>query len=140
MSWTDRWREEPRPRGKAELAKFGVVMATAFGLLGALLLWRGRPAGDYLLWIGGGFLGLAVVAPVALGPVERAWLWVGERLGRVMTAIIVALTYFLVITPIGLIRRVVSGDTLGLKPDRSALSHWVPVERDGPASRPTKPF
>lgn len=140
MSWTERWESVAAPRTAAQAARFGFVMAVALGLLGGLLIWKGLPAGRFLLGAGVAFLVLASVAPRTLEPIERGWLWFGERMSRVTTALILGLMYFLVITPIGLLKRAISGDSLGLKPDRSARTHWVPVEPDGPGTRPTKPF
>jgi hypothetical protein len=140
MNWTDRWRAQPKPRAASDLRKFGFVMAVAFGLIGGLMLWRGRAPAPYLIGLAGAFALFAVVVPAALRPVERGWLWLGERIGRVMTTVIVGLMYFLVVTPIGLVKRLVSGDSMGLKLDRAAPSHWLPVDPAGPASRPNKPF
>ncbi len=83
---------------------------------------------------------LGLVAPRLLGPVERLWMAIAEVMGAVVTRIILALTFFLVITPVGIAVRLISGDRFGKRFDPQAESYWVPVELDGPASRPDKPF
>jgi hypothetical protein len=125
---------------RRELRRFGYTMAVALALLAALLLWRHRPAWPY---IGGGaalFALLGTVAPQLLRPVEKAWMILAGWLSVVMTYVVLTLAFFLVVTPLGLLRRVGRRDPLQLRLDRSATSYWVPVEPDGPGTRPDRPY
>ena len=122
------------------LRKFGFVMAVAFGIFGALFLWRDKPWGIYTLYAAAAFLGLGLVAPRLLAPIEKAWMALARVLQTVMTALILTLTFFLVMTPMGLLVRLTGKDLLGMKGDPEIESYWVPVEQDGPASRPDKPY
>lgn len=124
----------------SELRKFGLVMAAAFGLLGAFFIWRERAWAVWLFWPASAFLMLALTAPTLLRPVERVWMAVGEVVGAVVTRIILTLTFYFVITPVGLAVRLFSGDRFGKRFDPEAESYWVPVELDGPATRPEKPY
>jgi len=123
-----------------QLRKFGTVMAVAFTVLGALLLWRGREWAQYLLYTGGAFLALGLVAPKVLGPIERVWMKLALLLGTVMTTVILTLTFFLLMTPMGLLLRLLGKDLLGMRGDPELETYWVPVEEDGPCSRPDKPY
>jgi hypothetical protein len=44
------------------------------------------------------------------------------------------------VTPIGLLRRLFAKDAMTRKFDGDATSYWVPVDPDGPTSRPDKPY
>jgi len=123
-----------------ELRKFGLVMAVAFGIFGALFVWREKPWGIYTLYVAAAFLVLGLVAPKLLGPIEKAWMALARVLQTVMTAIILTLMFFLVMTPIGLFIRLTGKDLLDMKGDPEIESYWVPVEHDGPATRPDKPY
>lgn len=123
-----------------ELRKFGFVMAVAFGIFGALFVWRDKPWGMYTLYVAGAFLALALIAPRALGPIEKGWMALARVLQTVMTAVILTLTFFLVMTPMGLLLRLAGKDLLGMKGDPSIETYWEPVDPDGPASRPDKPY
>ena len=125
---------------RRELRRFGLVMAAALGVLAAFLLWRHRPAWPYVAGAAGAFAALGVAAPGLLRPVERAWMTLAGWLSVVMTYVMLTLTFFLVVTPLGLMRRLGGRDPLHLKLDRNAASYWVPVEPDGPASRPDRPY
>lgn len=146
---TTRWIPAPpgvpprRPGDRktgAELRKFGWVMATALAALTALAWWHGAGWWAWAAGIGALFLAVGTVLPRALGPVERLWMRIAGALAVVMTTLVLTLTYYLVITPIGLLMRLLGMDQLGLRLDRDADSYWVSAEPDGPGTRPRHPF
>jgi hypothetical protein len=122
------------------LRRFAIVMAVAFAALGALLLWRGREWGDVFFYVAAFFLLSGLIAPRQLAPIERVWMKLAHLLGTVMTAVILTLTFFLVITPMGIVLRLIGKDLLGMRGDPDIATYWVPVEEDGPCSRPDKPY
>ncbi|MFH1573458.1 MAG: hypothetical protein ABIG68_05710 [Acidobacteriota bacterium] len=75
---------------------------------------------------------------VQSGHDERAWIWFDEVTAAVMRRVILVLTYRPVVTPLGLLRRLLGPDSLRLQFDRTANTYWVKVEEDGPCSRPDK--
>jgi hypothetical protein len=83
---------------------------------------------------------VGLTRPTWLAPIERWWMAFAEVLGRVVTVIILTLTFFVVMTPIGWLKRVFSGDTLGLTSDPKIRTYWIEVDPDGPTSRPDRPF
>jgi hypothetical protein len=76
----------------------------------------------------------AVTRPAMLDPIARRWLALAEVMARVVTPLLLALVYFLIVTPMGLLRR-----TLGKSPfvrDPRADSYWIPsMPRDAAARR-----
>lgn len=88
---------------------FALTLTGGFLFLAAVGLWRGA---DILLAVS---LSMAVISLLAallvpghLTRVNKAWLKIGEAIGRVTTPVLMALIYYLVVTPIALIRRAVS--------------------------------
>jgi len=140
--WLDLEPEKSLDSGRRRVAlrTFGFVMAGATALLSGYFLWRGHAGASWIAAISGVFLFTALHAPRRLEPVERVWLAVGEALGTVVTRLVLTLAYYVVITPIGLAFRTFSRDTFGKRPDVTLTTYWVPVEPEGPASRPDKPF
>ena len=124
----------------SELRRFGLVMAAGLTVLGLLLLWRSRLAGPYLLAAGALFLLVGLTYPRLLSPLERAWMRLARALSVVMTRVVLTLTFYLLITPVGLLMRLFGGHTLGLRFEPERESYWIPVEPDGPGGRPDKPF
>jgi hypothetical protein len=123
-----------------ELRMFGLLMASPLAGLGALLVWRSRAAGPWLLGLAAVFALLALLHPRPLAPVRKAWMRMAQVLSSVMTTVLLILTFFLVLTPIGLLVRAMRKDLLHLRINKGIDSYWVPVEREGPASRPNEPY
>jgi hypothetical protein len=93
--------------------KFALTLAIAFGVLAGVTRWREHPRAMLVF----GALALAfalggLLVPGKLGPVYRAWMGLAHAISKVTTPIFMGLVYFLVITPIGAIRRIVGGNPL----------------------------
>lgn len=131
----------PKVKTVRELRKFAAIMTVIPGLFAALAWYRHR---ELVCAIVGGiaffFLIAGIIAPRALAPVERGWLWIGEAIGKVVTPIILVLAYLLVITPMGVLVRLMGKDLLEVRIDRSRQSYWKEVEKDGPGTRPFLPY
>ncbi len=123
-----------------ELRKFGLVMTVPLAIIGLLMLWRGKPAAPYFLGLAVFFLVTGLAVPMILAPIEKVWMSLAKVLSVIVTHIILTLTFYLVITPMGLLMRLLRKDLLQLKaaPDRS--SFWIKVDPDGPCSRVDKPY
>ena len=113
----------------AEGRRFGLTVGGAFLVLSAIVWWRGHPVTLAIF----GSLGLALVLaglviPSHLGPVERAWMRLAHAISRVTTPIVMGVIYYVVVTPIGILRR-----TVGQNP-MTHLEHehsfWVSRPRE----------
>ena len=127
-------------KSDGELRRFSLIMALGFGILGGLLIWRARQAGPYIAGLAALFLLSGLAWPRALAPVERGWMAFSRVLSVISTYVILTIMFFLVITPIGLLLRLVGKDLLQTRLDRKRDSYWVAVDPDGPCSRPDKPY
>jgi hypothetical protein len=66
-----------------------------------------------VLWtIGGLLVAGGLLIPGSLGPVQRAWMRLAVAMSRVTTPIIMGLIYFILFTPIGLVRRMMGKNAL----------------------------
>ncbi len=110
--------------------KFGFTLGSAFVVL-ALVIFalRGLSVGVQILGIIGSVLLLAALTiPTRLGPVERVWMAFGHLISRVTSPIFLAILYFLVITPTGLLRRAFGHNALRRNPGDAGLAPggtWV---------------
>ena len=108
-----------------EARRFGLVVGAAFLVLAALVWWRGRPVTSRVFWgLGAALIACGIVLPRALVPVHRVWMGMALAISKVTTPILLGAIYFLIISPIGLIRRVFGRD--GLKPKQTSGGFWVP--------------
>ena len=98
--------------------KFALTLAIAFGVLAAIGLWRGRQGVAAVFGaIGAAFLIGALIFPGRLEPVERAWMKLALLISKVTTPIFMGIVYFLILAPIGLIRRTAGSNPLIHKAD-----------------------
>lgn len=115
-------------------------MAFVSLLIGTVLLLYDRPAWPYILAVAAFFLGCGLLFPRLLIPVEWLWMKLAFILGYIMTRIILTVAFYLVITPIGLLRQLFGKDPLKLKLDKKVESYWTPVDPEGPVNRPEKMY
>ena len=114
----------------ASLRKFGLTMGVAFAVFGGLFFWRGHASAPYLFLIAGLFLILAAVLPKALKPVQKLWMALAIVLGWFMTRLLLVIVFFIGITPIALIARLVRKRFLDLKFEPDRESYWEKREPD----------
>jgi hypothetical protein len=90
---------------RAEGRRFGFAVGGAFMALAVLLWWRTRPAAPYIGGLAALLLLAATAVPDRLGPFQRAWMGLAHQISRVTTPVFMAVVYFVVLTPVGLLRR-----------------------------------
>lgn len=113
---------------RKELRQFSIALIVATGLVGGLLWWKlGPNPWSQGLWIGGpiaGAIGLAI--PIAIKPLFIVLSIVAFPIGIVIGTLALAIVYYLMITPIGLVFRLVGRDSMSRRFDPSASSYWIP--------------
>jgi hypothetical protein len=111
----------------AEGRKFGVQVGLAFLALAAFVSWRGKVGvAPWLGGLGSALLLAGLAIPGLLGPVHRAWMGLALAISKVTTPILMAIIYFGVITPIGLLLRMLGRDPL------AGGGRWVPRPAGAP--------
>jgi hypothetical protein len=124
--------------GRRELKQFALLWIGFFGLIGAYCLWaNGSPSAATAFWIvaAAGLAGYAF--PNLLRPVYILWMALALPIGWVVSHLLLLAVFYLVVTPIGLMMRLVGYDPLKRQIDRSAKSYWTPHD---PAADPARYF
>jgi len=75
------------------------------------------------------FLILGLINSKLLTPLNKSWHYLGIILGIIVSPIVMGLIYFLVVSPIGFIMRLIGKDLLKLKYDKSIKSYWINKEK-----------
>jgi large-conductance mechanosensitive channel len=84
---------------------------------------------------------LGFVAPSRLSALNRIWLKMGTVISKVVNPIVLALLFFLVVTPMAFVMRIVGKRPLHLAPDRTAATYWIKREPpEGEASNMRRQF
>jgi hypothetical protein len=111
---------------------FGLVMAVALALLGAVSWWNDGHLWPWLGIIAVFFLGFALFSPGALRPLNRLWFKFGMLLHAVVNPIIMGLIFYGAVLPTGLIMRAMGKDPLRLKRSPDSQSYWIVRQPPGP--------
>ena len=111
---------------------FGLVFTVFFLLIGLLPLLHGHAIRMWALLLAGGVLVLALAVPAVLAPANRLWTKLGLVLHKIVSPIALGILFFLVVTPTGLLMRLLGKDPLRLRFDRSADSYWIDRTPPGP--------
>ncbi|MEO7360629.1 MAG: SxtJ family membrane protein [Gemmatimonadaceae bacterium] len=121
------------PMTAAEGRKFGLTVGLAFIAIGAVLMWRQHPTKSMVAFSLGGVLVLSgLVIPTLLRPVESAWMGLALLISKVTTPIFMGIVYFVVITPIGFIRkRAGNGSPIHRKRGVSSWNAHSPAVSEG---------
>jgi hypothetical protein len=108
----------------AEGRKFGLTLGAAFLALTGLLWWRGHEIPMFVTGALGSLLILAGLAiPGRLSPVHGAWMGLAHAISKVTTPVFMGIVYFVVLTPAGVLVRLIKGNPLMRQ--HSAESTWV---------------
>ena len=62
-------------------------------------------------------------------PIYKVWKGLASLIGEVITRIILGMIFFLVITPLGFILKLLGKDFLNLKKNKKMLTYWIPKEK-----------
>ena len=66
---------------------------------------------------------ITIIKPNLFTFLNKFWIKFGVLLGKIISPIVMGLVFFFVLTPVGLIVRVLKKDVMGLK--RGAPSYWI---------------
>jgi hypothetical protein len=111
---------------------FGLTFFVVFLIIALWPLVGGHPVRLVALGMALAFLGIALIAPSLLAPLNQLWLKFGALLHSITSPIILGVMFYLVITPIGLLMRLTGKDLLRLKFDPDCPSYWIRREPPGP--------
>jgi len=111
---------------------FGFVFAAVFAIIGLWPLLDGDGPRLWSLGVAVAFAAVAVLRPALLAPLNRLWARFGLLLHHVVNPVVMAVLFFLTITPIGLIARLFRKDPLNLKFEPDRRTYWIEREPPGP--------
>ena len=110
--------------------KFAFTVGIAFLVLCAISLWRGHRLPPFILGGLGGVLLLAgVLVPSRLSGVYRWWMALAAAISKVTSPIVVGAAYFLVLSPIGVLIRLLGRNPLRHRERDGGF--WVPAPSGG---------
>ena len=105
--------------------EFGLIVGGIFVLLGSWWVYRGKffEVASVALVVGTLLVGFGLLFPRALVYPNKAWMMLAEVLSYVMTRVILGIVFFLIVTPIGVTKRLMGWDPLSRRSARGS-SYW----------------
>ena len=104
--------------------KFCLSVGAAFTVLAAIGVWRGHLVVPVVLGVLGLVLVLAgLTIPGYLGPVHDVWMRGARAISKVTTPVFLSIVYLVVLTPTGLVMRLLGRDPL--RHQRSGKGYWI---------------
>ncbi len=109
---------------KSSSKSFGYLF---FGIFLALAVWvyvKNQNLNYWLIGTSTIFLVLTLIKSKILDVLNDLWIKFGELLGKIIAPIVMSIVFFLIVTPIGLILKIVKKDLLKLKFNNDK-SYWI---------------
>ena len=116
---------------------FGVVFFIVFLLIALYPVINNEEIRVWSLIVSLIFLVLWLLNSKILNPLNQIWFKFGVLLGRIISPLIMAIIFFFVVTPIGLIMRILGKDILNLRYN-TKKTYWI--EKTGPKSKMKNQF
>ena len=110
---------------KSSNRSFGILFFLVFLGFGLWPLTKETSPNIYLIIISVIFIILGLLNSKLLSPLNNLWIKFGEILGKLIAPLVMALVYFLILTPISLLVRAFGKDLLGLKYVKQQNSYWI---------------
>jgi len=108
---------------------FGIVFFVIFLVVS---LWPLINEGEIRIWsivISIIFLFLGLINSKILTPLNTLWFRFGILLGNIFSPIVMGIIYFGVITPIGILMKLIGKDILNLKQNKKSSTYWIKKEK-----------
>ena len=109
---------------KKDLRKFGITVGGVLVAIAVLLFYFEKPSAIYFAVIGGLLILFGTLFPQLLKPLNRIWMSLAIVLGFFMSRVILTILFYLVLTPIGILAKIVGKKFMSLKYDKSAETYW----------------
>ena len=110
---------------------FGIVFSIFFALIAVYVFYKFENISILLIFLSILFLVLGLIKSILLTPFNILWFKFGIFLSKLISPIIMALIFFVVVTPLALLAKIVKKDFLELdkKKNKKRLSYWIEKEK-----------
>ena len=107
---------------------FGVLLSLVFLIVALWPILKSNNINDVRIWslfLSATFLILGVLKSKILTPLNIGWIKFGNFLGKIIAPLVLAILFFLVVTPIGLLLKLFKKDILNLNINKKIKTYWI---------------
>ena len=108
---------------------FGIVFFFVFLIISLWPLTNENPLRAWSIFVAIIFLILGLMNSKLLTPLNILWFKFGKLLGSIVSPIVMGIVFFVVITPIGLIMKIIGKDLLNSKYNNKHKSYWINCDK-----------
>ncbi|MDC3027532.1 hypothetical protein OA180_00085 [Candidatus Pelagibacter sp.] len=110
---------------------FGIVFSIFFSLIAIYVFYKFEKINYTLIFLSILFLVLGLRKSKILTPLNILWFKFGILLSKIVSPLIMVLIFFIVVTPLALLAKIVKKDFLELdkKKNKKKLSYWIEKEK-----------
>jgi uncharacterized membrane protein len=109
---------------KKDLRKFGLTVGGVLLIIAAFLFYSEKPSAIYFAIIGLLLFISGLTISQILKPLNKIWMGLAIVLGFFMSRIILTVLFYMALTPISLIAKLVGKKFMILNYDKSAKTYW----------------
>ena len=142
VSLHENYRDEEPAEAGGDRA-FGCTVGSILIVIGAVKMFAAGtiPLVACLIFAAGALLLLlGIFAPSRLSGLNRAWSKLGGALAKVVNPIVLALLFFVAVTPMAFVMRMLGKRPLRLARDPAAATYWIKREPEGEAPSMRRQF
>lgn len=111
---------------RKDLRNFGLILGLVFFLIGTRMFFKySRPLYLCLPIAGLLFIIFGLLSPLALNPAYKAWMKAAHVAGWVTTRVMLIIVFYVILTPMGLINRLMRKDLLDIRVEKDRKSYWI---------------
>lgn len=109
---------------KKELKEFGLTIGIILVILGLVALLRNKDIYPYFLTVGIVLVVLGLTFYKILLPLQKIWMGFSVIIGFFVSRIILTILFYVVLTPIGIVIKLLGKDILDERIDKEKESYW----------------
>ena len=110
---------------KVNNRSFGILFFIVFLIIGFYPMYNGDSPNINFLILSLPFIILGLLNSKILTPLNKTWIKLGEILGLIIAPVIMAIVYFIFLTPISLVVRIFGKDLLNIKFNKKLETYWI---------------
>lgn len=114
--------------GPKSIRNFGITFFIVLGVIGGMIALKGDSSGYAVAGSGVVLLILGLWAPMTLKVPYKVWMGFAAVLGFFMSRLILCILFYLVVTPIGVVMRLIGKDILDQRWDKNTSTYWIKKE------------
>ena len=104
---------------------FGIVFSIFFTIIALWPILKDENIRIWAIIIAFTFLLISFLKPELLNRLNKIWSEFGILLGKIISPIVMAFVFFVIITPMAILMRLIGKDLLNKKITKSAKSYWI---------------